>query len=320
MRGGGRPLPVTVACLHMTWRRAVNGVKWPGGKLRQVSALADAVDDIVAAAEYMRAKYGPTVRVILAGFSFGGPSVWAAARRLGTDKVCGVVALAGSARGGARFADQQLDTEGGVRALDGVPRLWIHGTKDMNVAPAITRHYWEAAAEPKAAVWVVGSEHMFDVARSAVYGPLKDWVTQTATTEAMRGTGAAAAPYAVDPADLRRMTWLTTGAHLSVIPMHVAVAKTSRVARASAGVLPKLGAALDSHKTPLLSQKTAGRRGMPSLTKKAPPPVGLGAGWVDVSAALGEGHVEAAAQVNSLVKPMTLEKLVKNPNAKGYSE
>jgi pimeloyl-ACP methyl ester carboxylesterase len=57
--------------------------------------------------------------VILAGFSFGGPSVWAAARRLGPDRVCGVAAIAGSARGGDRFRDAQLDTEGGVRAMDG---------------------------------------------------------------------------------------------------------------------------------------------------------------------------------------------------------
>jgi hypothetical protein len=56
------------------------------------------------------------------------------------------------------------------------------------------------------------------------------------------------------------------------------------------------------------------------VTNKPQPPVGVGAGWVDVSAALGEGHVEAAAEVNSLVKPMSLEKLLNNPNAKGYSE
>ena len=57
--------------------------------------------------------------------------------------------------------------------MGGVPRLWVHGTNDANVAPAITRHYWEVASEPKAVLWVVGSEHMFDVARSAVYEPLK---------------------------------------------------------------------------------------------------------------------------------------------------
>ena len=108
-----------VACLHMTWRRAVGGVKWPGGKLKQVSSLADAADDIVAAADYLRDKYGSHFRVILVGFSFGGPSVWAAARRLGPERVCGVAAIAGSARGGDRFRAQDLDTEGGVRAMDG---------------------------------------------------------------------------------------------------------------------------------------------------------------------------------------------------------
>ena len=41
------------ACLHVTWRRAVNGVKWPGGKLKRVDSLADAVDDLAAAAAYM---------------------------------------------------------------------------------------------------------------------------------------------------------------------------------------------------------------------------------------------------------------------------
>jgi hypothetical protein len=56
----GRP---RVACLHMTWRRAVGGVKWPGGKLKQVSALADAADDIVAAADYLRDKHGDHLKV-----------------------------------------------------------------------------------------------------------------------------------------------------------------------------------------------------------------------------------------------------------------
>lgn len=118
-RSGGLPRRLRVACLHMTWRRAVGGVKWPGGKLKQVGSLSDAADDIVAAADYLRDKFGPRLRVILMGFSFGGPSVWAAARRLGPDRVCGVVAMAGSARGGERFRAHSLDTEGGVRAMDG---------------------------------------------------------------------------------------------------------------------------------------------------------------------------------------------------------
>ena len=56
------------------------------------------------------------------------------------------------------------------------------------------------------------------------------------------------------------------------------------------------------------------------MTRKHHPPAGIGAGWVDVSAALGEGHADAAAELNGLVKPMSLEELLKNPNTKGYSE
>lgn len=353
----GRP---RVACLHMTWRRAVNGVKWPAGKLKQVSALADAVDDVVAAADYLRDKYGPHLRVILAGFSFGGPSVWAAARRLGVDRVCGVASIAGSARGGERFRAAHLDTEGGVRAMDGVPRLWVHGTRDLNVAPAIARHYWEAAEEPKCALWVVGSEHMFDVARGAVYRPLKEWVTQVATTQAMAGTGSGGAPYATDRAD-RRMTWLTTGAHVSVMPMRAALAERGiligsarfKMGGAREGQDGRGAAAAGGLRRATREREAAGggAEGKPfgdtgrawSRIRSPPskgqgqgqgqgrgqgrgrgrgvvPLVGVGAGWVDVSASLGEGHVEAAAEVNALVKPMTLEKLLKNPNAKGYSE
>ena len=92
-----------------------------------MDSLSDAADDVVAAAEYLRGKYGAHLRCILVGFSFGGPTVWAAARRLGPEKVCGVAAIAGSARGGERFVTEALDTAGGVVAMDGVPRLWVHG-------------------------------------------------------------------------------------------------------------------------------------------------------------------------------------------------
>ena len=237
----------------------------------------------------------------------------------------------------------------------GVPRLWVHGTLDANVAPAITRHYWEMASEPKSVLWVVGSEHMFDVARGAAYEPLKDWLAQTATTQAMAGTGAGAAPFATDQADKCRMTWLTTGAHVSVMPMRAPcypvpavpvmmknIIINNKKKNASSSSFSSGGGGGGVHAStaargwgvgrsswsrniilPLKPSKTAQQAStvvVSGLTKKSQPPAGIGAGWVDVSAALGEGHAEAAAHINNLVKPMSIEKLLKNPNAKGYSE
>jgi len=260
-----------------------------------------------------------------------------------------------------------------VTLTDGVPRLWIHGTSDANVAPAISRHYWEAAAEPKCALWVVGSEHMLDVARGAVYNPLKEWVTQTARAEAGAGAGTGTAPFASDNAVWNKMTWLVTGAHVSVMPMRAAAAKrvgsarfgessssggsvavvregvggaTVAAARRAAAVTGQAtkeaggdtacggaggvnsGGAGGGSVSPLGDLRRAWSRhvsskkhgGVGSATKKPPPLAEVGTGWVDVSAALGAGHVQAAAEVNSLVKTTSLASLLKNPHTKGYSE
>ena len=81
--------------------------------------------------------------------SRGGPACWAAARRLGSERLAAVVSVAGSARGGERFAKVHLDTEGCVKALDAVPRLWLHGTKDENVVPAISRRHFDSPPSPR---------------------------------------------------------------------------------------------------------------------------------------------------------------------------
>lgn len=50
-----------------------------------------------------------------------------------------MVSLSGSARGGKRFQDAELDTLGAVEELgkEHVPMLFLHGTRDANVAVEI---------------------------------------------------------------------------------------------------------------------------------------------------------------------------------------
>ena len=319
-RGAARPF--RVASLQMTWRRAVNGVKWPGGELRTISALADAVDDVCAAAAHLRARHGPDFRVILVGFSFGGAVAWAAARRLGEARVAGVVSLAGSARGGVRFETRQLDTESAVRAMANVPKLWVHGTEDANVAPAVSRRMFELAAEPKCAAWVVGSEHAFDVARGAAYEPLKQFLAQTAMTEYLHRVGCAP-PFGTD--EERSYTAVNCGAHVLVAPMFLnRRGDKENDTPGVAASFKSMARAFDTSLAHTLSTKvestkatTLNRRGAPALGRETP--AGLGAGWVDVSRAMGDGHRRAEEAMNSLVTSMSLEQL-RSPSVKGYSE
>ena len=317
-RGAARPF--RVASVQMTWRRAVNGVKWPGGELRTVSALADAVDDVCAAAAYLRARHGPDLRVILVGFSFGGAVAWASARRLGEARVAGVVSLAGSARGGVRFETRQLDTESAVRAMANVPKLWVHGTEDANVAPAVTRRLFELAAEPKCAAWVVGSEHAFDVARGAAYEPLKQFLAQTAMTEYLHRVGCAP-PFGTD--EERSYTAVNCGAHVLVAPMFLnrrgdKENDTPGVAASFKAMARAFDTTL-AHALSLSESRTSASngRGAPALGRVVP--AGLGAGWIDVSRAIGDGHRKAEEAMNSLVTSMSLEEL-RSPSVKGYSE
>ena len=147
----------------------------PKGQLRHVTVLESAVQDMLAAVRWMKAKYPSASRLILAGFSFGGPVCWAAAKQLPRGAVHGIVSLAGSARGGPDFESQQLDTQGGVEWHTGAS-LFLHGTHDTNVALQVGEFLYRHASEPRVLVVVKGSTHHFDTARSAVYPVLRDWV------------------------------------------------------------------------------------------------------------------------------------------------
>mmetsp|Transcript_34954 Transcript_34954/g.111086 ORF Transcript_34954/g.111086 Transcript_34954/m.111086 type:complete len:247 (-) Transcript_34954:172-912(-) len=139
-----------------------------------------------------RAPGGGVPPLILVGFSFGGPSAWAAAAAMARagEPPCGVVALAGSGRGGAAFEREDLDTLGCIEACanSGVRTLLLHGTNDKNVDVNFAHHCFHFgrdvcstadavnAGAKIALVVLAGSPHMLDVVRCAAYTLLKSWV------------------------------------------------------------------------------------------------------------------------------------------------
>ena len=325
-RGRRRPGAV---CLQMTWSKCAGGRKWPGKRLKRVDALSAAVDDVVSCALYVRQKYGDGLRVVLVGFSFGGPACWAAARRLGSERLAAVVSVAGSARGGERFAKVHLDTEGCVKALDAVPRLWLHGTKDENVVPAISRRHFALAAEPKAVAWVVNGTHHFDHARAAGYEPLREFLVQVCQMECNRRR-AGDVPYALDrpPPNAHPGGFLTKRSHVLVMPMCgkcSVIESHQRNAASRRRVINTADGSLATKTTAMFRgmAKAQAREEHPIVVQPGPDiPEGYGAGWVDVAASddVDEVGAEAkAASMNRCVKPATLETLRK-PEIKGYSE
>jgi len=116
----------------------IDWTRIPRTKLRRPDMLESAIADGLAGAHYLASKF-PNVPLILGGFSFGGPTVWAVARRLQAERpglVGGLVAMAGSARGGELYEEMGVDTAASVRAVSaaGVPVQFVHGTHDKNVA------------------------------------------------------------------------------------------------------------------------------------------------------------------------------------------
>merc|ERR1711865_60421 len=175
----------SVAMLHMSWRHTYSGKKWPTfRRLKLVSSLQIAANDIVATVNFMRAKYGCHLPVVLVGFSFGGPAAWAAASKLVVDgsPPAGVVALAGSGRDGAAFRAQGLETLGCMdRCMKaGVAGLLLHGTDDHNVAIEVPHYFYSNLTAAGSAVLtlavVLGAEHIFDLARDIVFAALKEWI------------------------------------------------------------------------------------------------------------------------------------------------
>lgn len=116
----------------------IDWTRIPRTKLRRPDMLESAIADGLAGADYLAHKF-PNVPLILGGFSFGGPTVWAVARRLQAERpglVGGLVAMAGSARGGELYEEMGVDTAASVRTVSaaGVPVQFVHGTHDKNVA------------------------------------------------------------------------------------------------------------------------------------------------------------------------------------------
>ena len=143
-----------------------------------------AAEDVLAAVSFMRDRYG-VLPVILIGFSFGGPAVWAAAQRC---DVHGLIALASSARGGERFEEAGLDTAAGVKSVvyRSMPVLWLHGLADRNVDPAVTAHFSALAQEHQGAgvvpsnltvCMVRACSHMFDTSRILAYEVVRAWLS-----------------------------------------------------------------------------------------------------------------------------------------------
>eukprot|EP00927_Polykrikos_kofoidii_P043583 TRINITY_DN37660_c0_g1_i1.p1 TRINITY_DN37660_c0_g1~~TRINITY_DN37660_c0_g1_i1.p1 ORF type:complete len:677 (-),score=117.46 TRINITY_DN37660_c0_g1_i1:79-2109(-) len=100
-----------IVCLQLDWSDI------PRGRLRQLGCLESAVLDIEVGVSWLMAKY-PCCPLVIVGFSFGGPSMFAATRRLPRGvPLAGCCSIAGSARGGPRFRKVGLDTVGAVRTL-----------------------------------------------------------------------------------------------------------------------------------------------------------------------------------------------------------
>ena len=192
LRGGGAdgggaddaarwPLPrrAGVVTLMIDWSTI------PRKRLRRVEMLEAAAADALAGARWLLERYDdPSLPLVVMGFSFGGPAMWAAlrallARRPDGARLAGAASIAGSARGGARFEERLLDTCGAIDAFcgddgadggaDGAesdddraddraaaagaaaagsrPVLFLHGTHDKNVALQVSEYLRDRARD-----------------------------------------------------------------------------------------------------------------------------------------------------------------------------
>lgn len=99
-----------IVTLQIDWSRI------PRRRLRRHDMLESAVADAHVAALWLLERY-PGRPLVMAGFSFGGPSMWGAIGRLpAAAPLAGAASIAGSARGGSTYEDTSLDTVGCIRA------------------------------------------------------------------------------------------------------------------------------------------------------------------------------------------------------------
>ena len=97
--------------------------------------LQAAVQDAETGAVWLLERY-PNARLIICGFSFGGPSMWAALDRLAAKygpRLAGAASIAGSCRGGDTYEELRLATAACVERFAGRV-LFLHGAADKNVA------------------------------------------------------------------------------------------------------------------------------------------------------------------------------------------
>lgn len=180
------------ACVQMDYTTVP---KW---NLYRKDVLGSAVGNLLAVVEWLVERHQkpnlPNLKVIIAGFSFGGPTVLAAVPRISRTRLAGVACLAGSSRGGANYTKVKLDSDRGIRAASkkGVPVLVVHGSHDVNVDPKVGRHHFDVASEPKRFVWLIGADHMMPARRDHAYRELKQWVLAVfdrgADSEELHGT------------------------------------------------------------------------------------------------------------------------------------
>jgi hypothetical protein len=128
------------------------------------------LEDSRAALAWLSARTGlPANRLVYYGRSFGS----AVATQLAVDSPPAALLLESpfsSVQGLVRdssnmdlpaafLAEGSWDTEGRVRALQGVPLLLLHGTADDFVRPEFSERLYSVAHEPKQLVWVEGADH-----------------------------------------------------------------------------------------------------------------------------------------------------------------
>ena len=250
--------------------------------------LALAVEDACAVATHLRrtstrghdaGKRPP--RVAFVGFGFGAAVAWAAASKLGADAVAAVVSVSGAHVETSAARTLKLDTPGCITTLDQVPKLWVHGASDTTLSPTASRAGFEIAREPKCVAFVMNGDHRLDIAREASYEPMKTFMVSTLTSEYLSSVGCDA-PYGVEMGNARRAATPCTGARVLAMP---AAMRGDTNVSSSAGTKPKRSFHRAAH--------TYDTRLMFEVLKGGDVPV-LGAGWVDVSRALGAGHAEAA--------------------------
>ena len=238
--------------------------------------LALAVEDACAVAAHLRRNArsarsgGGAPRVAFVGFGFG----------------AAVVSVSGAHVRTRAAEAMRLDTPGAIRAMALVPKLWVHGVADASVAPSASRAGFELAAEPKCAAFVVGGEHRLDIAREAAYAPMKAFAESTLTSEYLSSVGCDA-PFGVELGNARRAATPCTGARVLAMPaaMRSGALRDARESERNAGK--------KNHRSFSKAARTYDARLMFEVLKGGDVPV-LGAGWVDVSEALGAGHAEAA--------------------------